>query len=196
VRQNRQFGYRKIAVALAALAGLSAAGAATASEALLWEAIRSGGHVVLLRHALAPGTGDPTDFRVEDCATQRNLSDTGRDQARRIGARLAANGVGEAAVFSSQWCRCLETAKLLGVGPVSELALLNSFFRDYQRAGAQTQRLGAWLAARDLNQPLLLVTHQVNITALTNVYPRSGEMVIVRRDASGAFSVVGTIPTD
>jgi broad specificity phosphatase PhoE len=175
---------------------LAVSGQAAADEAPLWRALRSGGHLALLRHALAPGTGDPPGFTVDRCETQRNLSDEGRRQAGRIGARFRTNGIPAAEVFSSQLCRCLETARLLGIGPVRELPFLNSFFRRYERREAQTRRLKTWLAGQDLDRPLVLVTHQVNITALTGVYPGSGELVVVRRGDEGRITVVGTIATD
>ena len=165
-------------------------------EPALWDAMRSGDHVALLRHAIAPGSGDPAGFSVDDCATQRNLSDAGRDQARRIGSRFRENGIADATVFSSQWCRCLETARLLGLGPVTAQPILNSFFRNFERGDSQTRMLRQWIAAQNLTTPLVLVTHQVNITALTDVYPQSGELVIVRLDKGGELSVVGTIRTD
>jgi broad specificity phosphatase PhoE len=152
--------------------------------------------VALLRHAIAPGTGDPLAFALGDCTTQRNLSDEGRDQAARIGARFSKNGIRTAAVFTSQWCRCRETAKLLRLGPVTELPVLNSFFRRRELREPQTRMLQEWLAGQDPERPLVLVTHQVNITALTGVYPRSGELVIIRRTNSGEISVVGSIATD
>jgi phosphohistidine phosphatase SixA len=169
---------------------------AVATESELWNALRSGDHLALLRHALAPGTGDPADFDVDDCATQRNLSNRGRDQARRIGARFRGNAIPVAAVYSSQWCRCLETARLLALGPVTEQPILNSFFRKYERREPQTRMLRQWIARQDLASPMILVTHQVNITALTDVYPQSGELVVLRRDTAGELSVVGTIRTE
>ena len=162
----------------------------------LWKALESKGHVALLRHAIAPGTGDPSSFKIGDCSTQRNLSDTGREQAARIGARFVANGIKAARIFSSQWCRCMETATLLGLGPVQELPALNSFFETPERRNDQTLDLRDWLASEDLNEPLVLVTHQVNITALTRVYPTSGELVVVRRSESGELSVLGTLETE
>ena len=165
-------------------------------EAAVWEALRSGDHVALLRHAIAPGTGDPPDFVIGDCATQRNLSDEGREQARRIGARFRENGVERAAVFSSQWCRCQETASLLELGSVNELPLLNSFFQDYERREPQTQQLRQWIAELASRGPLVLVTHYVNIAALTRVRPGSGELVVVRLNEAGEISVLGTIRTD
>ena len=100
------------ALALAALVLGSSSLPANASEAL-WSALRSGTHVAMMRHALAPGTGDPGTFRLGDCATQRNLNDEGHRQAEAIGSRFRSKGIGTSRVYSSQWCRCLETARLL-----------------------------------------------------------------------------------
>jgi hypothetical protein len=167
-----------------------------ASEAALWQAVRSGGTVVLPRHAIAPGTGDPAAFDLGDCSTQRNLSDEGRAQAKRIRALLRANGVDSAQVYSSQWCRCLETARLLGLGPVKELPALNSFFgRDEQRE-VKIRTMRAWIARQTLDAPVILVTHQVNVTGITDVYPASGEMVVVHRTGDGRLTTLGTIATD
>lgn len=167
-----------------------------ADDTALWNALRSGDHVAVLRHAIAPGTGDPPAFALGDCSTQRNLSDQGRDQAARLGARFRANGIAAARVVSSQWCRCLKTAHLLNLGTVEEFAALNSFFRRSERRDPQTQAVRKWLADQDLDGPLVLVTHQVNITALTGVYPASGELVVVHRAENGEISVVGSIETD
>lgn len=161
-----------------------------------WAALRSGGHAVLLRHAIAPGTGDPPDFDLRRCATQRNLSAVGREQAARIGARFLANGIAAAKVYSSQWCRSLETARLLDLGPVNELPALNSFFGRPDAREAQTDALRRWLARQPSEDLPVLVTHQVNITALTGVYPASGEMVVIRWTDAGEPEVVGTIETD
>ena len=169
---------------------------ASESQESLWESVRSGTAVVLMRHAIAPGTGDPTHFTIGKCSTQRNLSDDGRRQARAIGDRFRENGIEAARVYSSQWCRCLETAELLGLGPVKELTVLNSFFQNFERRDSQTAGLSDWIANQTLDQPLVLVTHQVNITALTQIFPGSGEMVIVGRSASGELGVRGRIETD
>lgn len=149
-----------------------------------------------MRHALAPGTGDPSDFSVEDCGTQRNLSDAGRNQSKRIGARFRENGIKHAQVVASQWCRCLETAKLLDLGQVQALPIINSFFRHYEHRETQTQALRQWLSAKDHHEPVVLVTHQVNIAALTDVYPISGEIVFIRLSDNGSVDVIGTIKTD
>lgn len=181
--------------ALLLLAGLSGASTAQADDnPAFWKALQQGGHVLLLRHALAPGTGDPADFSVDDCATQRNLNETGRQQARDIGALLRDAGIESAQVYSSQWCRCMDTAELLGVGQVQALPVLNSFFRNPERADPQTRALEAWIREQPLERPTVLVTHQVNITALTGIYPSSGELVLI--DTRGdALQVVSTLET-
>lgn len=170
--------------------------AASADDAALWQALRLPGHAALIRHAQAPGTGDPGGFQLRDCSTQRNLSDGGRDQAKRIAARLRANGVLAARVLSSQWCRCLETASLLGFGDVTELPLLNSFFESMHRRNDQTAALLEWIKDQPLTAPTILVTHQVNISALTGIFPASGELVVLRRTTEGNLTIVGTIETD
>lgn len=166
-----------------------------AEKELIARNLQDGNHFVILRHAVAPGTGDPQDFVLGDCTTQRNLSAGGRDQAKRIGELLRSHGIDNARVFSSQWCRCLETARLLGFGEVEELPALNSFFRFFEKKEEQTSELRAWLKEHDLSVPLVLVTHQVNITALTGVFPGSGEMVIVEREEDGNLRVAGTVST-
>ncbi len=171
-------------------------GLAAETDTTLWAALRSGEHVALVRHAIAPGTGDPPQFSLRDCSTQRNLSIEGREQAARIGARMRSNGIKTARVFASQWCRCLETASLLGLGQVTELPLLNSFYQQNERENVQNQALKKRLAGQSLNSPLLLVTHQVNITAISGFYPASGEIVIMRRSRDGKLSTVGTIRTE
>jgi phosphohistidine phosphatase SixA len=148
----------------------------------LWQALRSGEAVALVRHAEAPGTGDPAGFRLDDCATQRNLSAAGRDQAARLGERFRSNGIATAEIRSSAWCRCRDTATGLALGPVQVAAPLNSFFGASGAAADSTAALRQLIAALPAGKPAVLVTHQVNITALTGVFPRSGEVIVVRRD--------------
>jgi phosphohistidine phosphatase SixA len=155
-----------------------------------WGALDQPGTVAIMRHALAPGTGDPGDFDVADCTTQRNLDDRGRAQARAIGQAFRERGIAFGAVLTSQWCRCRETADLLDLGPVTEEPALNSFFADRSTRDAQTQAVLDLLAARDTRA--MLVTHQVNITALTGVFPRSGEVLVIRPGPEGA-EVLGRI---
>lgn len=170
-------------------------GSSAENQASLWGAVRSGSALVLIRHALAPGTGDPETFTIGDCQTQRNLSENGRLQARAIGDLFRTSGIPQAKIYSSQWCRCRETAELLNLGPVEVLPVLNSFFQNFERRDSQTKGLQEWIDSQNLDQPTVLVTHQVNITALTQVYPGSGEMIIVARSATGKLSVLGSIET-
>ncbi|WP_455373757.1 histidine phosphatase family protein [Limibacillus halophilus] len=161
-------------------------------EAGLWEALRSGEAVAMMRHAIAPGTGDPTSFTLSDCATQRNLSEEGRRQARAIGERFRQQGISKADVFTSQWCRCRDTAAELTLGEARDLPPLNSFFADRERQEPQMAALRDWLSQHEARQPLVLVTHQVNITALTGVYPRSGEIVVFAWE-EGEAKVLGRL---
>ncbi len=154
--------------------------------------LRGKGYIALMRHALAPGTGDPSNFIVDDCSTQRNLNEVGRVQASETGDYLRKAGVQFHAVYSSEWCRCMETAQLMALGDVQSLPQINSFFQQMSERDSRNEALLLWLAKQTIEKPLLLVTHQVNITALTGVYPQSGE-VVVGRMVEGAFEVTGTI---
>jgi len=146
-----------------------------------WQALRSGDAIILMRHALAPGTGDPVEFVLDKCTTQRNLSDAGRDQAVAIGNVIRAHGISKATIMSSQWCRCLETAELLNLGEVEPTPMLNSFFQDWSTEQEQTHTLRnslrVWLT-KD-SDVKVLVTHQVNISSLTDQFASSGDMLIV-----------------
>ncbi|WP_353248766.1 histidine phosphatase family protein [Salinisphaera sp. T31B1] len=165
--------------------------ALAADDTALWHRLASGEAIALMRHASAPGTGDPAGFVLDDCATQRTLSAAGRTEARAIGQRFREHGIARASVYSSQWCRCLETARLLGLGPVRPLPALNSFFEDRDKGRARTAAIEQRLAEADTGVQIL-VTHQVNITALTGVFPASGEIVVVRPDSHG-LAVIGRI---
>lgn len=169
---------------------------AARDDSQLWQAVARGGHVLLMRHARAPGGGDPAGFRLDECATQRNLDSEGQDQARRIGNAFRRAGVTRAQVFSSRWCRCLETGQLLTLGKVTPLPALDSFFSNSGREREQTSEILAWIKAVDLSIPLVLVTHQVNITALTGVFPGSGEIVVARPMPDGKLHVVGRLNHD
>jgi phosphohistidine phosphatase SixA len=173
---------------------LLVAAAPVRADDALWAALADGGHVALMRHAQAPGTGDPANFRLDDCGTQRNLDQAGRDQARRTGQAFREHGVRIGGVLSSQWCRCLETAELLALGEVEPFPPLNSFFGDRTREPTQTEAIRAFLAEADADGPsLVMVTHQVNVTALTGTYPRSGEIVVLRLGGENIFETIGAI---
>jgi len=162
------------------------------AEAAAWRALAAGGHVALMRHALAPGIGDPPGFALGDCTTQRNLSREGRDQARAIGERFRERGIEVAAVHSSRWCRCQETAEGLRLGEVIPSPALDSFFRARGEAEARTRAARELIRDWDGEGTLVLVTHQVNITALVGGGVASGEIIVVRPDAGG-LEVVGRL---
>lgn len=154
-----------------------------------WAELRRGGCVVLMRHALIePGIGDPPGFRLDQCSTQRNLSEAGREQARRVGAAFTREGVQFDEVRSSAWCRCVETAEL-AFGRHTVWAPINSFFND-ATGPAQTREV--LQAVRGLAAPknLMLVTHQVNISALTGTFLAMGEVLITRPGAGDRLPVL------
>ncbi|MDX5406049.1 MAG: histidine phosphatase family protein [Chromatiaceae bacterium] len=144
-----------------------------------WALWREGKAVLIMRHTLAPGTGDPAGFVLENCSTQRNLSSEGQQQAKRWGALLRQQHSGDITLYSSQWCRCLDTARLMGLTPPTPLPVLNSFFAGRGDGDKQTQALLQQFATAQTAQPTVLVTHQVNFTALTGIFPRSGEAAII-----------------
>ena len=144
-----------------------------------WDRWREGKAILIMRHTLAPGTGDPSGFVLEDCSTQRNLSSEGQQQAERWGLLLRDKYSAGITVYSSQWCRCLDTARLMALTPPTPLPALNSFFAGRGNGDKQTQALLQQFATAQTNQPTVLVTHQVNFTALTGIFPRSGEAAIL-----------------
>ena len=151
------------------------------------------GIVAIMRHAHAPGTGDPTSFALDDCTSQRNLDTRGKVQAREIGAAIRSAGVTVDRVLTSQWCRCRDTARFLGLGPVEDRPVLNSFFRDRSRAGTQTAELRKLLLGLPPEETVVLVTHYVNIAALAGRNVASGEVLLLEIERDGAISVVDDI---
>ncbi len=175
------------------IGALSLATVALADDQDLLDAIRSGGHVALMRHSIAPGSDDPPNFQLGDCSTQRNLSAGGRAQAVAIGERLRDAGIDNARVASSQWCRCLDTARLLAIGDLEELPALNSLLGYPGRGGQMTEDLRNWIYEQDLSEPVVLVTHQVNISRLLGAPAREGEILVVRAGADGELSLIGSL---
>ncbi len=174
---------RALALAWMLPAGAARAGAAPSVEHVrLSEAARrlqAGGYVLMMRHAQTePGVGDPPGFRLDDCATQRQLSAAGRAQAARVGATMRDAGIVLSDVLSSAWCRCQDTARL-AFGRYRVWTPLNSFFADPASAARTTQEVLA-LAARHRDTNLMLVTHQVNISAAFGVSTAPSEVVAGR----------------
>ena len=154
------------------------------------------GIVAIVRHAHAPGTGDPASFTLDNCATQRNLGVRGREQAREIGAAIRAAGAIVDRVLTSQWCRCRDTARLLDLGPVEDLPALNSFFRNPAHSNQQTADLQQFLFGLPPGKTVILVTHYVNIRALTGLGVTSGEVILLKIGRDRTIFVVDEILID
>ena len=159
-------------------------------------ALKSGGGVLMIRHANAPGSGDPENFKIDDCATQRNLDERGRAQARAIGQVRRPQAIGRVRLYSSQWCRCLETARLMKLGAVQPLPALNSFFSRPDDRERRIDALKAFLAKQPRDGgPIILITHYVTIAAMSGEGVSSGEGVVLRVK-NGPPQVVGRLNFD
>lgn len=187
----RRATLRVIGSAFLAAAAFMVAVPGAASEVEAWAALQSGG-IVIFRHAIAPGGGDPPGMRLDDCATQRNLDGAGRAQARRIGEAFLTRGVAVGAVLHSRWCRARETAELAFPGAARAEPAFDSFFSNRAAGPELTGRARGLLAAWKGPGALVIVSHQVNVTALTGIFPASGEGVVLRAE-EGGVAVVGRI---
>ena len=159
-----------------------------------WQALQEGNKIILIRHSLAPGGGDPVGFKINDCKTQRNLNRAGISQSKKIGKLFKKNKVPIDQILSSQWCRCKDTAKY-AFGDYKEFTALNSTFQSpYDKNEAkQLKQLYSFVKKWDgKGKNLVLVTHYSIITAITNAVPSSGEIVITDKN----FKVISTISTD
>lgn len=199
---------RALAALLLALATVSApvasslpvgsvvAPAPNAEETRLLEALRRGGVVVLIRHSpTVPGIGDPPGFQPGDCSTQRNLSDAGRQQARRLGEWFESNRVRPASVLASPWCRAVETA-MLAFGRSEPWPPLANLLRDRSRQDEHAAQVLARIAKVDPTAVDVLVSHGVTIDAFVNIYLQQGEMAVVRpalKDGRPTIEVVGRL---
>jgi broad specificity phosphatase PhoE len=179
---------------LAIVGLLQSAAQAYMQDSALVERMQQGGAVLMIRHAEAPGIGDPDDFSLDDCSTQRNLSERGRQQARDIGKWLRDRGITSARVYSSQWCRCLDTASLMDIGEVTPFAGLNNFFTVPEDRESNLAKLRDFLSSQPADGELLvLVTHQVTISAITGEYTDSGHGKLLGLDGNGNYSLLGTL---
>ena len=139
---------------------------------------RISANVIFLRHALAPGFGDPNNFIKQDCSTQRNLSNKGRLQARLIGHYLKASEIQFSEILTSEWCRCIDTTKELNLGKWDTFSGLNSFFEGHEKKYKVMDKLRKKLGSLGHSDLVLLITHQVVIFEQTGIAPKSGEMVL------------------
>ena len=173
---------------------LSFSSSHTYSSEHFWKPAKDGDKIILIRHALAPGGGDPEGFNIKDCRTQRNLNEIGINQSKKIGKLFEEKKIKIDQVLSSQWCRCKDTAKY-AFGNFKEFTALNSTFQSpYDKnEGNQLNELYDFVSKWDgKGKNLVLVTHYSIITAATNAVPSSGEIVITNKD----FDVLGSIQTD
>ena len=169
---------------------------AQATERDIWTQMREDtGYVVLLRHAkTVSGTGDPPGFELDDCDTQRNLSDAGREQAKQIGQEFRDRNIPISQVLSSQYCRCLDTAKLLNLGTVKPSPMLNSIFEDRTTATQQVEQTRQRiLNHRNTSGVIVMVSHYANIVEISGVAPQEGEIVMTRANQQGDLEVAGQI---
>jgi phosphohistidine phosphatase SixA len=186
-------------VALMFFTALSAdASTNTSNDEAIWRALQSGGHIVLMRRAqTVPGVGDPPNLNLKDCSTQRNLNDVGRAQSRAWGEAFRTRNIAVGGVFSSVWCRCVDTAKL-AFGRVETWPALNSHFDSPASADLQAQQVRGGVGVRmQAGKNLVLVTHQVNVTALSGQTPTMGEAIVLRWDAkTNTMNVIGALKID
>ena len=191
----KRFNLAIITALLISLLGQSA----MANELEIWDKLQGTnpkGYVLLLRHTIAPGVGDPENFKLNDCSTQRNLSQLGREDAKAVGDWLKRRDIKISRVESSRWCRAKETAQLLGIGRVRLNANLDSLFESQDPAKSiQTVRVKKQIVDwRNKSGLLVLVGHFVNIGAVAGVGVGSGEGVLVKADSKGKITVVGLTP--
>ncbi|MEJ5988572.1 histidine phosphatase family protein [Ramlibacter sp. PS3R-8] len=177
------------------LAGVLAIAATVAqADDALWALLREGGQVVVIRHALTdPGVGDPPGFQLGECRTQRNLSEEGRGEARRLGDALRARRVPVAGVQSSPWCRSMETAQLAFRRAAQAQPALGNLFGRPEREAQQVADLRRLVQAPAGGGNLFLVTHGSTTLALTGVSPATAEMVVLTPQAGGGFKVAGRL---
>lgn len=182
-----------VALAAGAMIGPAAASDIATGRAA-WRLLAAPSAVALVRHArTAGGAGDPEGFRLEDCSTQRNLTDQGRAQAAALGQRFRANGVAVELVLSSRWCRCLDTARL-AFGGVEPWPALDNLYANSAREPEQSAEVRRRIRAWSRPGAMVMVTHGVNILPLTGIAPAEGEVVVLHPDEESDFKVVGRIP--
>ena len=152
--------------------------------------LQDGGKLIFIRHAYAPGNGDPINFNLNDCSTQRNLNDDGRKQAKHIGAFFKKNKIDIDKVLSSDWCRCKETADI-AFKDFSTNSFLNSFYSSKyaKNKDKQIKAFYDYIKKFESSKNLILVTHYVMISEVLNYSPSSGEIVVSDKN----FNIIGTL---
>jgi broad specificity phosphatase PhoE len=196
-RRLGRFVPAAVVMALVATPALAADDATTA-----WAALAAGGHVALIRHGNAPGPslgqgGDPPGFRLDDCRTQRNLDETGQREARALGEAFRTHGVRVDRILSSPWCRCMDTARLMAVGPVETSRALVPATERNPGAPAALRALREMVSGWRGPGTLVLVTHGLTVRAMTGIVPGQSETVVLKPTpgSASAAQVVGRIAT-
>ena len=180
---------RRSVLAAVVLCAVSVSGARAES---VWDALRAPGSVVVLRHSHAPGAFDPPDAKLEDCSTQRNLDESGRAQAARIGEVFRQNAIAVGKILSSPRCRCLDTARL-AFGQAQPWDVLQGALNDSELRRRRLAETKNAIDAHRSGAPLVLVTHGSVVTDLTGLNIRMGEFVVLRRAADGTLAVAGRL---
>ena len=185
---------KRLVLATVAIWVLAASVAGADDSEKAWAALVNGGHVALVRHGNAPPGygGDPPGFKIDDCATQRNLDEKGRGQARALGEAFRRHGVRADKILSSPWCRCLETARLMALGPVDGTWAVAASDKSPERLATMKQILANWRGPGTL----VVVTHALTVQALVGIMPGQAETVVVRPELGKEprVEVVGRIP--
>jgi broad specificity phosphatase PhoE len=191
--------WRRLLLAMLAAAVLAALSPTANAQDGPWSLLRQPGYVVFMRHSDAPGSGgfgDPPGYRLDDCASQRNLSEDGRAHARRTGEEFRTHGVTFDRALTSPWCRCKETAELALGREAEPFAPLSNLVGRHEHRDSQVRALKDYLAGLDGRSRVLLVTHGIVISALTGISPASGEMVIVKPGRDGEPTVLARFKAD
>ena len=162
------------------------------SEENIISELQKGGKIIFIRHALAPGNGDPDNIDLKDCSTQRNLDSRGIEQSKKIGQFFIKNNIPIDIVLSSEWCRCKDTAKY-AFKNFETFNALNSFFdaKFYKNKDKQIKDLKVYISNWNSDKNLVLVTHYVVISEILNLGVSSGELAISRKN----LELIGTIET-
>jgi phosphohistidine phosphatase SixA len=184
---------RSLMLMVAILLMAATAGAADGSQEA-WAALAKGGHVALVRHGNAPPGygGDPPGFKIDDCSTQRNMDERGQAQAKAVGEAFRQHGVRTDKILSSPWCRCLETARLMALGPVEGTMTVAASDRSPDRLAVLKQMVSAWRGPGTL----VVVTHALTVQGLVGIMPGQAETVVLRPKTGSepGVEVVGRIP--
>ena len=156
----------------------------------LLKQLTEGGKLIFIRHAYAPGSGDPNNFNLNDCSTQRNLSDRGKKQAEHIGTIFRENKIEIDEVYSSEWCRCKETAEIAFTNFTTK-NFLNSFYSSNyaKNKTKQIKDLMKFVKKNDYEKNIIFVTHYVLISEVLDYAPSSGEIIVSDKD----FNMIGSI---